>query len=218
VSLLESPFALELFRFILKHYKDGESLPSIDWRYYDNVRILDIYDQANNERIREIILHEARGWWNIARISDDTALQHKIEKVYRDMDPPGKIPGIKGKEIINISISAKGNFMGNFSIGEDGLVRIFAIADGGYCEYFGMYDQVWIEDGEGQKVWQMTPTYSDWAGGHPRNRLADLILLLKAGNYTVHFDNSKSPYNHHMGHWEAFPPNQNFWGIKIFAI
>jgi len=41
---------------------------------------------------------------------------------------------------------------------------------------------------------------------------------LPEGDYIIHFDNTASPYSHYKGHWEAFPPLDDLWGIMLMSV
>ena len=114
-------------------------------------------------------------------------------------------------------VSSKGVFRDTVYIEKEGLYRLRAIADGGYLDYFGMYDRVSLKNiGTDEEVWQMKASRTVKAGGHPRNRLADLALLLDTGIYELIYDNTGSPYEHFEGHWEAFPPFPDHFGISLY--
>jgi CubicO group peptidase (beta-lactamase class C family) len=215
VSVLESPFAYTFIKNFVKADIITEDYPQINWDGSIK-KIKSSISKANMIAINECLEIELKSQWNIARIVNDMSQQEKLLQVYEDIFVPTSTKE-NLIELANInSVREKRQFFQNFKINGDELVRIYAIADGGYCNYFGMYDEVYItEKNSNEEVWRMTTDYTEYAGGHPRNRKADLILKLPEGEYTVCFDNTKSPYNHYMDHWEAFPPKDLFWGIKV---
>ena len=89
-------------------------------------------------------------------------------------------------------------------------VRIFAIgeADGGQ-----MFDYGWIEDDKGTRVWEMQAPKTEHAGGAGKNRKVDEQITLPAGNYQLRY---KTDDSHAFEHWNALPPDINFWGIAIY--
>lgn len=215
ISILGSPFACAFIKYLVNAGIISEDYPHINW---DNsiMKIEGEISKVSSLPILQNIEIELKSQWNIARIVNDISQQEKLLQVYKDIFVPTSTKE-NPIELVNInSVMEKRQFSQNFKISGDELVRIYAIADGGYCNYFGMYDEVYIKEvNSDEEVWRMTSDYTEYAGGHPRNRKADLILKIPAGEYTVCFDNSKSPYNHYMDHWEAFPPRDLFWGIKV---
>ena len=97
-----------------------------------------------------------------------------------------------------------------FSLASSQDVRIFAIgeADGGQ-----MFDYGWIEDEKGSHVWEMKAPQTVHAGGARKNRKIDVQITLPAGNYKLHY---KSDDSHSFDHWNALPPDINFWGIAVY--
>lgn len=215
-SILESPFALELIKSIMEVYTVKINYPDIKWNNSsEKIRIQ--LESIRDHNFQTLAAYTLKGKWNISRLMQDTLSQKKYLALYRALYSK-EMRTEPGEMLVDMGmIHSKGSFTRNFSLTEDAFISILSVADGGYCEFFGMYDNVWIEDKEdGKTVWSMKVPYTEYAGGHPRNRIADLIIPLKAGTYSVHFDNSKSPYKHYYDHWEAFPPDYDMWGIKIF--
>lgn len=214
VSVIESPFALEFLKTFV--WGNELNIPEIDW----GKPIFSIQNNlisSNDPFIKNILVSEALGLGNIARTNHNGAMYNKCVELYRYLLQDKDIQGCQDKNLITeIKVSRKGHFHSTFKLEEPSLIHIKAIADGGYCDYFGMYDNVWIENSEtGDKEWQMNSSHTEEAGGHPRNRIANLVLALPLGLYSVHYNNLSSPYNHYPGHWESMPPVSDFWGIRI---
>jgi len=97
-----------------------------------------------------------------------------------------------------------------FSLASSQDVRIFAMgeADGGQ-----MFDYGWIEDDKGSHVWEMKAPQTMHAGGARKNRKIDVQITLPAGNYKLRY---KSDDSHSFDHWNALPPDINFWGITVY--
>jgi len=220
VSVLESQFALEFFKAFIVPRIYEHPIPDIDWRKSLS-EIENEIKRVHNQDIKELLSYDLKSSWNISRITGDSIQQEKLYNVYSQSFLNVKV--IKTTipvELVNISeVNAKGLFSQKFKLENNALIRINAMADGGYCNYFGMYDQVWIDNNESNtEIWRMCAENTECGGGHPRNRFANLILELGAGSYTVNFDNRQSPYKHFFNHWEAFPPDDLFWGIRIDFI
>ena len=98
-----------------------------------------------------------------------------------------------------------------FSLAKNEEVRIFAIGEGQPGE---MFDYGWIEDvDKGSRVWEMQEPRTVHAGGAGKNRKIDAVITLPAGNYKLRY---KSDDSHAFDHWNALPPDINFWGIAVY--
>ncbi|MEE4257518.1 MAG: serine hydrolase domain-containing protein [Bacteroidales bacterium] len=218
LSILESPVALEVFRMLIRTKRGEVRLPNIDWDSHSNDQIMSMYNNAGSEA-KIFMQMEAKAMWNIARVHKDSMQQEKLLALYREFQPGKAEAGIAGGQILScLNVNDKAHLIDTITITRQQIVRIKAIADGGYCAYFGMYDQVWIENSSGDEIWHMNPLHTEFAGGHPRNRLASLDIILPGGDYIIHYDNTVSPYNHYKGHWEAFPPSDDLWGIMLISV
>ena len=89
-------------------------------------------------------------------------------------------------------------------------MRIFAIGEGQGSE---MFDYGWIEDDKGSRVWEMKEPQTTHAGGAGKNRKVDVQINLPAGNYKLRY---KTDDSHSFDHWNALPPDINFWGITVY--
>lgn len=157
--------------------------------------------------------------WRIAHVSGNQDEEFFTFPFYDDRCCNSSEIDDSYRLIALLNVNGEDHFTTEFNLSEGRIVRILAIADGGYCDYFGMYDSVWIESlDDQQKIWEMTAGTTTSAGGHPRNRKYDGSLFLPNGQYRIHFDNSKSNYDHYPGHWEALPPDNNFWGVSVYEF
>jgi len=100
----------------------------------------------------------------------------------------------------------------SFTLAKDTEVRIYALGEGRDDE---MYDYGWIEDaGTGKTVWEMTYQMTEPAGGAKKNRLYDGKIMLKSGEYIVHYRTDDS---HSFEGWNDDPPADPYnWGITLF--
>lgn len=98
-----------------------------------------------------------------------------------------------------------------FNLTSSQQVRIFSIGEGQAGE---MFDYGWIENADnGAVVWRMEEPKTTRAGGAGKNRKADEVITLPAGNYKLRY---KADDSHSFDHWNAMPPDVNFWGIAIY--
>jgi len=91
-------------------------------------------------------------------------------------------------------------------------VRVYAVSEGTSEE---MADEAWIEDAAGKRVWTMERSRTHHAGGATKNRLADELVSLPKGTYTLRF---KTDDSHAYGHWNSDPPwDPEHYGITVYA-
>ncbi len=91
-------------------------------------------------------------------------------------------------------------------------IRVMALGEGRK----ELVDYGWIENADTKEiVWKMTPENSEYAGGAKKNRIADDIIKLNAGNYIAHYITDDS---HNYDDWNDKPPfDEDKWGITIWT-
>jgi hypothetical protein len=100
-----------------------------------------------------------------------------------------------------------------FSLARAQTLRIYAIAEGDSDE---MADEVWIEDAVGKRIWIMAPNRTHHAGGAAKNRLADEVISLPRGSYTLRV---KTDDSHAYGHWNADAPwDPEHYGVTVYTV
>ncbi len=92
-------------------------------------------------------------------------------------------------------------------------LRIYAV---GEITEDGTYDYGWLINADTRKkVWRMDYENTYHAGGAEKNRMAEEVISLPAGNYAVIFATDGS---HSYRRWNQPPPyDALFWGITIHA-
>ena len=92
-------------------------------------------------------------------------------------------------------------------------VRVYAVSEGTSEE---MADEAWIEDETGKRVWTMERSRTHHAGGATKNRLADELVSLPKGTYTLRFRTDDS---HAYGHWNSDPPwDPEHYGVTVYSV
>ena len=99
-----------------------------------------------------------------------------------------------------------------FTLAAARTVRVYAIAEGSGDE---MADEAWVEDAAGKRVWTMVYDHTLFAGGASKNRLADEVVSLPKGTYTLRVRTDDS---HAYGHWNSDPPwDPEHYGVTVYA-
>jgi hypothetical protein len=92
-------------------------------------------------------------------------------------------------------------------------VRVLALGEGDIDD---MADQAWIEDAAGKRVWSLEYKHSLHAGGAAKNRMADEIVTLPKGSYTLRVRTDDS---HAFGDWNSEAPwDAEHYGITAYAV
>ena len=171
--------------------------------------------QTSNEICPE---QEIKDQWRIAHITGNSEAEAKAIEMHIAAQNATESLFEKYCLFAELNVKSKNHHTKDIMLPAGEVLMIVAQADGGYCDYFGMYDKVWLEsNADGREVWRMDVSSTTHAGGDPRNRKYCGFIYLPEGGYRLHFDNSSSPYNHFMEHCEAFPPDQYLWGVRLFT-
>ncbi|MEM7583749.1 MAG: hypothetical protein AAF560_10250 [Acidobacteriota bacterium] len=100
-----------------------------------------------------------------------------------------------------------------FMLTGDAEVSVYALGEGTHGE---MYDYAWIENSDGKVIWEMTYRMTDGAGGASKNRLFQGTLMLRPGQYVLHYRTDDS---HAYRDWNATPPHDpDAWGVQIALV
>ena len=99
-----------------------------------------------------------------------------------------------------------------FYLDKDTKVRIYALGEGSDND---MSDYAWIINKDtGNSIWEMTYNITTYAGGAAKNRQFNGTMILKKGNYTIHY---KSDDSHSYKNWNDSPPDDpTMYGITLY--
>jgi serine phosphatase RsbU (regulator of sigma subunit)/ligand-binding sensor domain-containing protein len=79
-----------------------------------------------------------------------------------------------------------------------------------------LFDYGWIENENGEKVWEIDKEKSMHAGGALKNRIVADVIDLVPGNYSLRYISDDS---HSAELWNAGPPNnEEDWGIQLYYL
>ena len=208
---LKSGFGLAFLRLFLYEPMFGETGPDIDWLSpaEDIVRQI---ESVRDKRLRDLYLHEIQvmqGMYMFMRRTD--VLGCLFNGVVAHFSEPFEDPYADWPVIAHLTdVGDNQRKSLDFTLDQATNVRIYAI---GEISPDGAYDYGWIvKRGTGEMVWSMDQSEWDHAGGASRNRLADIVLQLPAGAYTLHYITDDS---HAYMSWNSTPPDHLFWGIRV---
>jgi hypothetical protein len=78
------------------------------------------------------------------------------------------------------------------------------------------YDWGWIEDENGERIWEMDEDRARHAGGAGKNRFETSFLTLEPGTYTLVYETDDS---HAYGDWNDDQPDYpERWGLTLFPV
>ena len=154
--------------------------------------------------------------WNVLP-PDDPQYWGIVVSLVNTADKKNIIPFRKKdivKPIIDITKVEEDEFLSQgFTLSKNIKLRVMGLGEG--RKDFSDYG--WIENANTKEiVWKMTPENSEYAGGARKNRIADNIINLDAGNYIAYYITDDS---HNYDDWNNTPPfEEDKWGITIWAL
>lgn len=209
---LSSPVGMAFLKTFIFPEKFGETLPEISW----NLPAPELKDQLKKvagkpyaNLYRKELISKVRVDQSVGRTAEATQLMKLYGEVYSKPLPEdlAALPVIA--QIVQVVDNEDKSLP--FSLKESHEVRIFAIGEG---QTGKMFDYGWIENTDNaSRVWEMLEAKTTPAGGAGKNRKVDEVITLPAGNYKLYY---KSDDSHSFDHWNAMPPDINFWGIAVY--
>jgi CubicO group peptidase (beta-lactamase class C family) len=212
-DVTSSPVGLAFLKTFVFPEVFGEALPEINWQ----AEASELRDRLKSASGKSYVGVYAKELQNQARINasvgraDDSS---RLFKVYGELyskplpDDLAKRSAIA--EIIRVGDGADRTI--EFTLTREQKLRVFATGEGQGGQ---MFDYGWIESAEtGAKVWEMKAPGTKHAGGAGKNRMADAMVTLPAGEYRLRY---RSDDSHSFDNWNALPPDVNFWGIAVYT-
>lgn len=191
----------------------GVALPEINWQASAEElkeMLRRNADKPYSDLIKKELLVQSRINASVGRSGDSSRLFKAYGELYTKRLPEDLVSKKSIVEIVRVSDNADQTV--EFTLPQEQNVRVFAIGEGQGGE---MFDYGWIESAEtGKRVWEMKQPETKHAGGAPKNRLVDLVVMLPAGRYKLRY---KADDSHSFDNWNAIPPDVNFWGIAIYS-
>jgi CubicO group peptidase (beta-lactamase class C family) len=208
---LTSSVGMAFLKTFIFPEKFGESIAEISW----NTPVAELKNQLNAvaakpyaDLYRTDLVTKFRVYQSVGRGTDAEQLMKTYGALYSKPMPDDlvKLPVVA--QIVQVLDNEDKS--APFTLTSNQQVRIFAIGEGQAGE---MFDYGWIEDDKGSRVWEMKEPQTTHAGGAGKNRKVDVQINLPAGNYKLRY---KTDDSHSFDHWNALPPDINFWGITVY--
>lgn len=151
--------------------------------------------------------HDPDGWGMIvwARSQADA---ERIQPYFEQRDP--------NRVVVSLIRQRDGAYVSQgFTLDRAAKLRVYAIGEYDRSEHV-FADYGWIEEfGTGATVWRMTHRNTRHAGGASKNRAADEVIELPAGDFVAYYTTDDS---HAYRMWNAEPPHDpTHWGIDIMS-
>ncbi len=210
-NALSSAVSMAFLKTFIFPQKFGASIPEISW----TTPVTELKNQLNStaakpfaDIYRADLVTKVRIYQSVGRAPETAPLMRVYGELYSNPMPDDlvKLPVIA--QIVGVQDNEDKSVEFKMVSSQD--VRIFAIGEGQPGQ---MFDYGWIEDDKGSRVWEMQEPKSTHAGGAGKNRKVDVVFTLPAGNYKLRY---KSDDSHSFDHWNALPPDINFWGIAVY--
>lgn len=209
---LTSPVGMAFLKTFIFPDKFGETLPEISWNapsaeLKNQLKLVagkPYADLYSRELVGQLRIHQSVG-----RATEAAQAMTLYGELFSKPMPEEllKLPLIA--EIVQVRDNEDKSVAFSLPVSQE--VRIFAFGEGQTGQ---MFDYGWIENTDkGTSVWEMQEPKTTHAGGAGKNRKADLVITLPAGNYKLRY---KSDDSHAFGNWNSLPPDINFWGIAIY--
>ncbi len=209
---LTSPVGMAFLKTFVFPEKFGETLPEISW----NSPVAEIKNQLKAvegkpyvDLYRKDLVSKVRVDQSVGRATEATQLMKLYGQLFLKPLPADLAALPVLAEIVEVLDNE--DKTAAFNLTSSQQVRIFAM---GESQGDQMFDYGWIENTDnGSTVWKMEAAKTTHAGGAGKNRQVDQVITLPAGNYKLHY---KSDDSHAFDHWNALPPDINFWGIAVY--
>ncbi len=207
---LNSGFGLAFLRLFVYEPMFDEVGPDIDWTA-STERIIGQIGRVRDARLKYLYKREAQLMQNMYTFMRRNQV---CARLLNDVYPCFTKPFVDAYSRLPViarltEVGDEQHQSVDFSLKKTMNVRVYAIGEGAGGSVF---DYGWIADATGRKVWSMHARESAHAGGADKNLLANQVVKLPAGKYTLHYVTDDS---HAYRAWNAAPPDHLFWGIRI---
>lgn len=210
---LSSPVGMAFLKTFIFPEKFGEPLPEVNW----NASVPELKDQlkqVSGKPYADVYTKDLITRFRINQSVGQATEASRVMKMYGELfskplpEDLAKMPVVA--QLLNVLDNESKTV--EFSLPRAQQVRIYSIGEGQAGE---MFDYGWIESvDKGTPVWEMQEPKTTHAGGAGKNRKIDVVITLEPGKYKLRY---KTDDSHSFDHWNALPPEINFWGIAVYA-
>ncbi|HLI92423.1 MAG TPA: serine hydrolase domain-containing protein, partial [Puia sp.] len=153
-------------------------------------------DFQNKELIVRASMDEVHG---------DTAGAQRLYEAYGRENFTGRPPSPPaGKEVVGFrNVRTSQDLSKPFRLKRRTSLRVYGVGEDCSGDHRTWCDFGWIEDAQGNIVWQMPGQPVEPAGGAAKNQRVDAVVNLPRGRYTLRY---KSDGGHAYGSWDSLPP------------
>lgn len=210
---LSSPVGMAFLKTFIFPEKFGEPIPEINWNA-SAPELKDQLKQMSGKPYADVYTKDLITRFRINQSVGQASEASRVMKMYGELflkplpDDLAKLPLVA--QLVQVLDNEDKTV--EFSLPRSQQVRIFCIGEGQAGE---MFDYGWIESADkGNSVWEMQAEQTTHAGGAGKNRKIDVVVTLEPGKYKLRY---KTDDSHSFDHWNALPPEINFWGIAVYA-
>jgi hypothetical protein len=210
---LTSPVGMAFLKTFVFPEQFGEPVPEVNWNASTQA-LKDQLKQVSGKPYADVYKKDLITTFRIHQSVGQAAEATRVMKLYGELfskplpEDLTKMPVVA--QLVNVLDNEDKTV--EFTVPRAQQVRIFSIGEGQTGE---MFDYGWIENADkGTSVWEMQEKETTHAGGAGKNRKVDMVITLEPGKYKLRY---KTDDSHAFDHWNALPPEINFWGIAVYA-
>jgi len=210
---LSSPVGMAFLKTFIFPEKFGEPIPELNWNA-STQELKGQLQQVSGKPYADVYTKDLITKFRINQSVGKATEASRVMKMYGELfskplpEDLAKMPIVA--QLLNVLDNEDKTV--EFTLPRAQQVRIFSIGEGQAGE---MFDYGWIENADkGISVWEMEEKETTHAGGAGKNRKVDVVISLEPGKYKLRY---KTDDSHSFDHWNALPPEINFWGIAVYS-
>lgn len=210
---LSSPVGMAFLKTFIFPEKFGEPVSDLNWNASAQ-ELTDQLKQVSGKPYADVYTKDLMTRFRIYQSVGQAAAATRVMKMYGDLFSKPLPEDLTKMPVVAQLVKVLDNEdkTVEFSLPRAQQVRVFSIGEGQGGQ---MFDYGWIENvDKGLPVWEMQEAKTTHAGGAGKNRKVDVVITLEPGKYKLRY---KTDDSHAFDHWNALPPEINFWGIALYS-